>query len=298
AEAVVTRILLVISLTILSVKAEAYQVRTTTSGASLRWPDGPVPVTVALGDAPAGVNGDDANAAALRALDTYGALMKSTTPSVSMSDTVPREANAGQNRVRWVQSNWADYYDPTALAVTLMSYDSSSGRITDADIVVNAEAYKWTATERVDGCDNAYDLQNVLTHEVGHVFGLAHDPSDSESTMYPSSASCETKKRDLDDDDVAGLTFLYVEVVAPEMPKGLGCSVGGDGASALGSVLVIALLVAVRRPKVGLAIAVLALAAVPRVDATTVRRLSLDAMAGGAQIGGRGPLRAASGQTG
>src|SRR5262249_12542106 len=157
-------------------------------------------VLVALGDAPDGVNGDDANAAALRAFDTYATLMKDMTPQVAVDIAMndgsppPPEAADGQNVIRWVKSGWDDDYDPAALAVTLMSYDTDSGRITDADIVVNAEKYPWIAGDDISGCSNQYDLQNVLTHELGHLFGLAHDPDDGNATMFPSSGSCETKK--------------------------------------------------------------------------------------------------------
>jgi MYXO-CTERM domain-containing protein len=298
----VKRTFLVISLTILTAQVQgyAYQVRTTTTGKALRWADGPLPVLVALTDAPDGVSGDDANAAALRAFDTYASLVQSMTPEVAvdvaMNDGAPPppEASDGKNVIRWVKEGWDDEYDPSALAVTLMSYDTTSGRITDADIVVNGEKYPWIATESLDGCSNQYDLQNVLTHELGHLFGLAHDPGDDDSTMFPSSASCEDKKRDLDENDVEGLTYLYVDVVAPVMPKGLGCSVGGgDAAGGLGTVLVAGLLIALVRRRTGLALAGLALVGLATpATATTVRRLSLDAMSGGAQVVVRGIVSA------
>ncbi|HVE87584.1 MAG TPA: matrixin family metalloprotease, partial [Myxococcales bacterium] len=43
----------------------------------------------------------------------------------------------------------------------------------------------------------AFDIQNTITHEVGHFLGLAHD-QDPESTMYFSASPGELKKRSLD----------------------------------------------------------------------------------------------------
>ncbi|PHU28495.1 hypothetical protein BC332_00588 [Capsicum chinense] len=53
----------------------------------------------------------------------------------------------------------------------------------------------------------AVDLESVVTHEIGHVLGLAHS-SVKDAVMYPS-LSPRTKKRDLKLDDVEGVQALY-----------------------------------------------------------------------------------------
>ncbi len=54
------------------------------------------------------------------------------------------------------------------------------------------------------------DLQNIATHEIGHGVGLADlYNSCTEETMYGYSATGETKKRDLNTGDIAGLQKLY-----------------------------------------------------------------------------------------
>ncbi len=54
------------------------------------------------------------------------------------------------------------------------------------------------------------DLQNIATHEIGHGAGLADlYNSCTEETMYGYSAAGETKKRDLNRGDIAGLQKLY-----------------------------------------------------------------------------------------
>ena len=90
------------------------------------------------------------------------------------------------------------------IAITTTTFSTRTGRIYDADIELNA-AKVLTAVDSppcpptgpfLQSCV-AFDIQNTLTHEVGHFFGLAHDPN-TESTMYFSAAPGELKKRALD----------------------------------------------------------------------------------------------------
>lgn len=56
---------------------------------------------------------------------------------------------------------------------------------------------------------DVYDVQNVLTHEVGHFFGLGEDAENTASTMYVCTNRCETHKRMLTNADTTTLTSLY-----------------------------------------------------------------------------------------
>lgn len=54
------------------------------------------------------------------------------------------------------------------------------------------------------------DFLGIAAHEVGHAAGMGH-PEDTcaEETMYAYAANGETKKRDLNDGDIAGIKELY-----------------------------------------------------------------------------------------
>lgn len=86
--------------------------------------------------------------------------------------------------------------DPVALTCTWTA--TGSGNILEADVRLNTHDYNFTMTPNAASCNNsAYDLRSVLTHELGHAFGMADiGPSKSVGTtadryltMYESSSS-------------------------------------------------------------------------------------------------------------
>lgn len=74
---------------------------------------------------------------------------------------------------------------------------------TDADIRIDSSSRTWT-TVGGPNCD-AWDVENAMTHEFGHWWGVWHASSGSELTMWASGKKCETKKRTLGAGDVYGL---------------------------------------------------------------------------------------------
>jgi hypothetical protein len=103
-----------------------------------------------------------------------------------------------------------DLDDGPILALTTVWYQPATGEIIDADILVNESQGPFAACPPL-GCFDEFaphDLANVLTHEVGHFFGLAHS-TDLDATMYASSSSGETNKRSLEVDDEAGFCATY-----------------------------------------------------------------------------------------
>ena len=60
------------------------------------------------------------------------------------------------------------------------------------------------------GAAGAMDYENISTHELGHGLGMGHpDDSCTEETMYRFADYGETKKRDLNPGDIAGIAKLY-----------------------------------------------------------------------------------------
>lgn len=122
-----------------------------------------------------------------------------------------------------------------ALAITVLTYDNASGRILDADIIVNG-SYRFAVLQDVgsaaraptpvsgahpsttDGIahqdeaqstDTVYDLHHVVAHELGHSLGMNDELERKDALMYRYSAPNDATLRAPASDDIAGLAELY-----------------------------------------------------------------------------------------
>ena len=129
-------------------------------------------------------------------------------------DIVSPNQGAGENIIMWHEEDeWP--YALHVIGLTSLTYDTTTGQIVDADIEMNGDDYRFA----IDGSLHAYDSQQALTHEVGHLLGLDHS-LDEDATMFAQSQPGESHKRLLAPDDVAGLVFSHP---LSEMPKNDGC---------------------------------------------------------------------------
>jgi hypothetical protein len=78
--------------------------------------------------------------------------------------------------------------------------------IVEWDQVFDDQDFDWSAT----GEAGKMDFDNISTHEVGHAAGMGHPSSAcTEETMFAYANDGETKKRDLNAGDIAGINALY-----------------------------------------------------------------------------------------
>jgi len=159
----------------------------------------------------------------------------------------------------------------------------ADGHIVDADVQINAmNGMRWT--NRDPGYvppdpDDAYDLQNAVTHELGHLQGLGHTcwapfsdfdqpiddmgngvplcdsapPDVAQTVMFATIASnTEISKRTLSPDDIRAVCTIYAtagdphDCAAQTPADGCGCSAAGTmpgAAFALLSLLGVAIMV-------------------------------------------------------
>ncbi len=133
------------------------------------------------------------------------------------------------------------------LAITIGFSNPNTGEVTEADIVVNSK-HVFSSVQRSEAvqsgqltasgtspedqescrgnldasaCASSYDLANVLTHEVGHFFGLGENYEEPRSTMFSCTSACEIHKRDLEPADVDSMIILYIE---QPTQAAVGCS--------------------------------------------------------------------------
>ena len=110
----------------------------------------------------------------------------------------------GKNTVELVESGW--FFGPSLVALTVLHYETDTGRISEADIFLNGEDYKWGDIALQRGV--SADVQNIVTHELGHFLGLGHSQYRL-AAMSSSTRPSETRRRTLEIDDEDALYYLY-----------------------------------------------------------------------------------------
>ena len=98
----------------------------------------------------------------------------------------------------------------SSLAITY-TWRWSDGLV-ESDMILNSRVSWFQAASEGDGCYESvsrYDVQNIATHEAGHVYGLDHPAGDRFETMYAYGYSGETLKRSPANGDLAGVASLY-----------------------------------------------------------------------------------------
>lgn len=102
-----------------------------------------------------------------------------------------------------------------AIAITTTSYHPVAGFIYDSDIELNTPSYVFSTVASPPCVGGRYstscvatDVQNTVTHEVGHVLGLGH-VNVAGSTMSPRADPGELSKRVLDDGSKQFICDVY-----------------------------------------------------------------------------------------
>jgi hypothetical protein len=165
-----------------------------------RWTTTPITVRVynvgnsTITDGSGGVN------ATVNAIRAWGIISSSTTTSAAVRGSAPATIMLNTN---------GGVCTGSCLAATLTGYyttQAGDDRINDADIYTNTAFQYFSSGE--PACSGEYDIDGIMTHEVGHVIGLGHSTVTG-ATMYPSVSACNTANRSLEADDRAGRDDLY-----------------------------------------------------------------------------------------
>lgn len=293
-----------------SVKVMAYPsgfVRTgpTKAGNSLRWESGCVFVTVDAAGTTA-IPGDGEFAVIDASIDTWNtATVSSACSFLTVMNTGRKAVEVGRDMVNVIKMRdtvWgrpaigddpARMYGPSAAGITTAVYidDAKSGRdgaILDADIEINGVNFDIAVNGQSSGPQGlcVAELQNTLTHELGHLHGLEHpclafgDPTNRvddkgnpvpecsvvqsmpqlpanrailDATMYNFQSCGETTKESLSPDDIQSMCAIYPagqphSCAAPgDNGNGGCCSASGHDRPAATLLLAAATFLAMRR---------------------------------------------------
>ncbi|MCI0420934.1 MAG: IPT/TIG domain-containing protein [Acidobacteria bacterium] len=201
-------------------------------GSRARWQTLPVPYRIHAGGLP-GLGNSSEFIAVQRAFDTWQNL---PTSSVAFhyegASEVQNGGNDGVNIISFQDTSFS--FGTGTIAVTLSS--SSQGIFRDADILFNpANPNIPFAT---DGRSDAFDIQAIATHEIGHFLGLDHTSIVS-ATMNPTGARGTVFPRALKSDDIIGASTIYPETGFLNSTGGLRGRVTNAGANVFGAHVVI-----------------------------------------------------------
>jgi hypothetical protein len=186
-----------------------------TVGLPLAWERGCVSFSVhSAGSKSRGISYDTTLEVALRSFAAWqnADCGSGETPSIALEDLSPShcgDANyntgAGNaNVVLFQDEEWPYANANSTLALTTITFNVETAEIFDADIEINSARTPLT----VGNTAVNFDLESILTHEVGHFLGLAHSVLDG-ATMEARYVAADTSLRDLDADDIEGICEVY-----------------------------------------------------------------------------------------
>jgi hypothetical protein len=156
-------------------------------------------------------------------------LLFSENDEVSCNVAEYNSGGANANIILFQDNKWDYQGVDNTLAKTTVTFDDDTGEILDADIEINTAYNHFT----INDTEIEYDLESVLTHEVGHFIGLDHTP-DFSATMYAGYEPGTVEQRTLEEDDLLAACAVYPperQVTCNTTPRGgFATACGGEAA--------------------------------------------------------------------
>ena len=177
-----------------------------------QWYEGPINLTIALG--PVGRTLSDGStswdAVAQRAVSEWNGNLGLLQFAATVDDGASPAQGDQKNTVAFSDTIYGDVFGDETIAVTLLSYDSTTGYIDEGDVLVNRQFGfdSYDGPLHDPGTSKNIDLHRVLLHEFGHVLGLLHPDSIGQNvSAVMNSVISDTDS--LTTDDTTGTTAIY-----------------------------------------------------------------------------------------
>ena len=150
-------------------------------------------------------------------------------PAVSCDQTEYNQDVGNANVIIFRDESWPYVGQGNTLALTTVTFSLDTGEIFDADLEVNSTP---NLALTIGDQEVQYDLLSILTHEAGHMLGLAHSDVDG-ATMTVEYIPGDVELRDPHPDDIAGICTAFppgddLSTCDPEPRHGFGTVCGED----------------------------------------------------------------------
>jgi len=121
------------------------------------------------------------------------------------STLINRKALDGKNIIAWGAA------PSSALGVTYIWYYSGTGLVAEVDTIMNQKFFWMWSGISTCAYTNSYDAQSILTHELGHWFGLDDEYTldYKNNTMYGYGSKGDAKADTLTTGDIDGAKDIY-----------------------------------------------------------------------------------------
>ncbi len=201
-------LLMVLALALLSGSAHAWEQKVSSKGAPVHWED-PC-ITVYLHEAESDeVAFEDLEAALKASLDAWNHDCSSVRLQyggiTNQNEIGPEDEDPILVKVVMREKKWP--YTDIPVAYTKPYWIEDTGKIVDADIELDGEHISFTTDPAAE--PHKMDVQSVITHELGHIFGFVENWDDEDATMFGEIQPGEDHKRTLNQDDIDGLCTVY-----------------------------------------------------------------------------------------
>jgi hypothetical protein len=175
------------------------------------WPDGDIPMVLALG-APSGQalmdGAADFNAVAESALQEWNQHLTRSRFTWTRNLDTPRARSNRINNVFFALDVYGQAFGQNVLAVALSQTSATTGRSVESDVIFNSTG-TWNSY-RGPLRPNIREFRRVALHEFGHVLGLDHpDEASPPQTVSAVMNSRASDVEGLQADDIAGAKVLY-----------------------------------------------------------------------------------------
>lgn len=181
----------------------------TSTGSGLKW-SSPTHVSIVIQAVGSDDLSDGSHTSALRnAIAAWNDVANSKIHLVEDTDSVERSRTDWQandlHLILFDENDDSGYFPlgSGTVAITPVWFQSD-GTIIDADVLFNGNGFSFTT----DGQGGAFDVQDVATHELGHLIGFDHSGW-AGATMYPYVSPVVVEHRSLSEDEIHALHHVY-----------------------------------------------------------------------------------------